>query len=76
VPDALDIQMLHRNSDLSDPTGKDFDYTKGFKSLDLDALIQDLHARGGPFRAYLALSVRRPLVLPHECSADLERAAP
>jgi catalase-peroxidase len=43
-PDALDIEMLHRNSNLSDPMGKDFDYAKEFKSLDLDAVIKDLHA--------------------------------
>ena len=43
-PDALDIEMLHRNSDLSNPMGKDFDYAKEFKSLDLDAVIKDLHA--------------------------------
>ena len=43
-PDSLDIEMLHRNSNLSDPMGKDFDYVKEFKSLDLDAVIKDLHA--------------------------------
>jgi len=43
-PDALDIQMLHRNSNLSDPMGKDFDYAKAFKSLDLKAVIKDLRA--------------------------------
>jgi catalase-peroxidase len=43
-PDALDVEVLHRNSDLSDPMGKDFDYAKEFKSLDLDAVIKDLHA--------------------------------
>jgi len=43
-PDALDIEMLHRNSSLSDPMGKDFDYAKEFKTLDLDAVIKDLHA--------------------------------
>jgi catalase-peroxidase len=43
-PDALDIEMLHRNSSLSDPMGKDFDYAREFKSLDLDAVIKDLHA--------------------------------
>ncbi len=36
--------MLHRNSSLSDPMGKDFDYAKEFKSLDLDAVIKDLQA--------------------------------
>jgi catalase-peroxidase len=43
-PDALDIEMLHRNSELSDPMGKDFDYAKEFKTLDLNAVIKDLHA--------------------------------
>jgi len=43
-PDALDLEMLHRNSALSDPMGKDFDYAKEFKSLDLDAVIKDLQA--------------------------------
>jgi catalase-peroxidase len=42
-PDALDIEMLHRNSSLSDPMGADFDYAAEFKSLDLDAVIKDLH---------------------------------
>jgi catalase-peroxidase len=43
-PDHLDIQVLHRNSDLSDPMGEAFDYAKEFKSLDLNAVIKDLHA--------------------------------
>src|SRR4029078_1374451 len=43
-PDAVDIEMLHRNSSLSDPMGKGFDYAKEFKTLDLDAVIKDLHA--------------------------------
>jgi catalase-peroxidase len=43
-PDALDIEMLHKNSDLSDPMGKDFDYAKEFETLDLDAVIKDLTA--------------------------------
>ncbi len=43
-PNTLDIQMLHRNSNLSDPMGKDFDYAKEFKTLDLNAVIKDLHA--------------------------------
>ena len=43
-PDALDIEMLHRNSEPSDPMGKDFDYAKEFKTLDLNAVIKDLHA--------------------------------
>ena len=43
-PEALDIEMLHRNSALSDPMGKDFDYAAEFKTLDLDAVIKDLTA--------------------------------
>src|SRR5438552_11548043 len=43
-PDALDISVLHRNSTLSDPMGDGFDYAKEFESLDLDAVIKDLHA--------------------------------
>ncbi len=43
-PDALDVEMLHRNSNLSDPMGKDFDYAKEFKTLDLKAGIKDLQA--------------------------------
>jgi catalase-peroxidase len=43
-PSSLDIEMLHRNSSLSDPMGSEFDYAKEFKSLDLNAVIKDLHA--------------------------------
>ncbi|MBS0247251.1 MAG: catalase/peroxidase HPI [Proteobacteria bacterium] len=43
-PDQLDIQVLHRNSALSDPMGAGFDYAKEFKSLDLNAVIKDLTA--------------------------------
>jgi catalase-peroxidase len=43
-PDQLSLQGLHGNSSLSDPMGKDFDYAKEFKSLDLNAVIKDLHA--------------------------------
>jgi catalase-peroxidase len=43
-PEALDIEMLHRNSNLSDPMGKDFNYAKEFKTLDLNAVIKDLQA--------------------------------
>jgi catalase-peroxidase len=43
-PEALSIEMLHRNSSLSDPMGKQFDYAKEFKSLDLNAVVKDLTA--------------------------------
>ena len=41
-PNQLDIQVLHHNSEKSDPLGKDFDYAKAFKTLDLNAVIEDL----------------------------------
>jgi len=43
-PEMLDLQVLHRNSTLSDPMGEDFDYAAEFKTLDLNAVIKDLHA--------------------------------
>ena len=43
-PDQLDVQVLHHNSALSDPMGETFDYPAAFKTLDLDAVIKDLHA--------------------------------
>src|SRR5262249_7733951 len=43
-PKQLDLQPLHSNSALSDPMDKAFDYAKEFKSLDLSAVIKDLHA--------------------------------
>jgi catalase-peroxidase len=43
-PEGLDLDGLHRNSGLSDPMGEDFDYAKEFQSLDLNAVIKDLHA--------------------------------
>jgi catalase-peroxidase len=43
-PNTLDVSGLHRNSSLSDPMGEAFDYAKEFKTLDLNAVIKDLHA--------------------------------
>jgi catalase-peroxidase len=43
-PERLHINVLHQNSDLSDPMDEDFDYAKEFESLDLNAVIKDLHA--------------------------------
>ncbi|WP_287370309.1 catalase/peroxidase HPI, partial [Mesorhizobium sp.] len=42
-PNQLDLAVLHQQSSLSDPMGEDFDYAKEFNSLDLDAVIKDLH---------------------------------
>jgi catalase-peroxidase len=43
-PESLSIEMLHRNSNLSNPMGKDFDYAREFKTLDLNAVVKDLTA--------------------------------
>ncbi|MDP2298007.1 MAG: catalase/peroxidase HPI, partial [Pseudolabrys sp.] len=43
-PDHLDIGVLHALHPDADPMGKGFDYAKEFESLDLDAVIKDLHA--------------------------------
>ncbi len=43
-PNQVNLQVLHQHSNLSDPMGEEFDYAKEFKSLDLNAVIKDLHA--------------------------------
>jgi catalase-peroxidase len=43
-PDRLDLAVLAQNNSLADPMDPDFDYAKEFKSLDLDAVVADLHA--------------------------------
>ncbi|HEY2857868.1 MAG TPA: peroxidase family protein, partial [Terracidiphilus sp.] len=43
-PKQLNLKMLGQNSPLSDPMDSAFDYAKEFKSLDLNAVIKDLHA--------------------------------
>ena len=43
-PDHLDISVLHTKAPAADPMGEAFDYAKEFESLDLDAVIKDLHA--------------------------------
>lgn len=43
-PNQLNLQVLHQHSSLSNPLGQAFDYAKEFKSLDLHAVIKDLHA--------------------------------
>jgi catalase-peroxidase len=43
-PEQLNLEMLHRNSSLSNPMGEEFNYAEEFKSLDLDAVIKDLNA--------------------------------
>ena len=41
-PNQLKVQILHQNSTLSDPMGETFNYAEEFKSVDLDALKQDI----------------------------------
>jgi catalase-peroxidase len=43
-PNQLNLKILHQHSSLSDPMESDFDYAAEFKTLDLDAVIKDLHA--------------------------------
>ena len=43
-PNQLNLKILHQHSSKSDPMGEEFDYAKEFKTLDLDAVIKDLHA--------------------------------
>ena len=43
-PNQLDLRVLHQHSSLSNPMGKAFDYAQAFKTLDLNAVIRDLHA--------------------------------
>ena len=43
-PNQLNLKMLRQHSPLSDPLGAEFNYAKEFKSLDLDAVVKDLHA--------------------------------
>ena len=42
-PDQLNLKILHQHSPLSDPMSRNFNYAKEFKSLNLDAVIKDLH---------------------------------
>src|SRR5271157_652476 len=43
-PNQLNLKILHQHSPLSNPMGEAFNYAEEFKSLDLDAVIKDLHA--------------------------------
>ena len=41
-PNQLNLKVLHQNSSLSDPMGREFNYAEEFKTLDLDALTRDI----------------------------------
>jgi catalase-peroxidase len=43
-PNQLNLKILHQNAAVSDPMGAAFNYAAEFKSLDLHAVVADLHA--------------------------------
>jgi catalase-peroxidase len=43
-PDQLNLESLNQHAPRSNPMGAGFDYAKEFASLDLDAVVKDLHA--------------------------------
>ncbi len=43
-PNQLKLGILHQHSAASNPMGGDFDYAAQFKTLNLEALVKDLHA--------------------------------
>jgi catalase-peroxidase len=43
-PNQLNLKILHQHSPLSDPMDQEFNYAEEFKSLNLEAVINDLHA--------------------------------
>src|SRR6185437_9665507 len=43
-PDQLNLKILHQHSSLSNPMAQEYDYAKEFKTLDLHAVVKDLHA--------------------------------
>jgi hypothetical protein len=60
-PHQLNLAILHQNNRLADPMGEEFNYAEQFKSLDLDAVVQDQLA------AMVAGRLRplRPVLHPH-----------
>jgi catalase-peroxidase len=42
-PKSLNLDILHQHDSKTNPMGEDFDYQQEVKSLDFDALKQDLH---------------------------------
>jgi catalase-peroxidase len=43
-PHQLNLAILHQHGPLSNPLGAAFNYAEAFKTLDLDAVVQDLRA--------------------------------
>ena len=59
-PSQLDIEVLHKNSSLSDPMGKEFDYAKEVKSLDQTAraVLRKHGVRFGAYHIYVPLQLK------------------
>ena len=43
-PNQLNLKILHQRSPMSNPMDREFNYAAEFKSLDLNAVVKDLHA--------------------------------
>ena len=43
-PNQLNLEILHQNSPLASPMGKEFNYAEEFKKVDLNALKKDIEA--------------------------------
>lgn len=43
-PEQLNVNVLHQQPSRGNPMGEGFDYAAEFKTLDLDAVVKDLHA--------------------------------
>ncbi len=43
-PNQVNLKVLHQHSPKSDPMGQEFNYVEEFKTIDLNAVIKDLHA--------------------------------
>ncbi len=43
-PNQVNLKMLHQQSELSNPMGREFNYAREFKTLDLAAVKKDLYA--------------------------------
>ena len=41
-PNQLNLKVLHQNPPAGDPMGEDFNYAEAFKTIDLDALKEDI----------------------------------
>ena len=42
-PEQLNLKVLHQQSEMSNPMGDEFVYAQEFKTLDLNAVVADLH---------------------------------